>query len=218
MTLSRAEIDRRFRERHPEAAKAYKAKRQPDRNCADCGVWSVHEALGLCRKCYKRVAQQRPGPKAVANARSAAWNEEHREETRQYFRDRMANDPAWAAKRRAHFRAMVARDPEANRQKVKRWQKENPEARRVQTNTRRARKLAIPSDLTAAQWIDILAEYGNRCVYCGGDGPMTMDHATPLARGGHHTASNVVPACAACNSSKGASTAKEFLARKGSNA
>jgi len=30
-----------------------------------------------------------------------------------------------------------------------------------------------------------------------------MDHVIPLSKGGKHLPSNVVPACASCNSSKG---------------
>lgn len=126
----------------------------------------------------------------------------------------MANDPEWAEKRRAHFRAMVARDRAAEVAKVRAWQKANPEMVRVQRNTRRARKLALPSDLTAAEWAGILAEFEGLCAYCGTDGPMTMDHVVPLSRGGHHVAGNVVPACRSCNSAKGALTAGEFLARR----
>lgn len=214
MTFTRSEINKRFLERHPGYNKARKARRQPDRNCSECGEWSVHEALGRCRKCYKKVAGQRPGPKAVSNARSAAWNEAHRLETRQYFVDRMANDAEWAEKRRSHYRSMVARDPEANRQKVREWADAHPEQVAVQRNTRRARKLAIPSDLTAEQWTAALDAHGWRCAYCGIGGKMTMDHVIPLSRGGHHTASNVVPACQPCNNAKAASTGEEFLRRR----
>lgn len=211
MALSRAEIRQRWKAAHPD----YKPPvREPSITCVDCGEWSVHEAHGKCRRCYKREQSQRPQSRAVNNARSAAWNEAHREETREYFAARIREDAEWAEKRRAHWRSVVARDPEANRAKVKAWRHENPAKRQAQGNLRRARKLAIPSTLTAAEWIAILAQFGNRCVYCGGDGPMTMDHAVPLSRGGHHIAANVVPACRLCNSAKGALTAEEFRARR----
>ena len=31
---------------------------------------------------------------------------------------------------------------------------------------------------------------------------LTMDHITPISKGGAHTASNIVPACQSCNSKK----------------
>jgi 5-methylcytosine-specific restriction endonuclease McrA len=33
----------------------------------------------------------------------------------------------------------------------------------------------------------------------------------PLSRGGSHTASNIVPACRSCNSSKGARSLMQYL-------
>lgn len=214
MTKTRAEINREYRERHGERIKAARANRQPSITCVDCGEWSVHEAHGKCKRCYKREQSQRPGQRERNVARSAAWNEAHREERRRYFADRMANDPEWAEKRREHNRAMVARDRAAEIAKVRAWRKENPLAKQAIDNTRRARLFAVPNDLTASEWSGILSEFEGRCAYCGTDGTMTMDHVIPLVRGGHHIAGNVVPACRSCNSAKGALTAGEFLARR----
>lgn len=65
----------------------------------------------------------------------------------------------------------------------------------------RARKTgASVNDLTAAQWREILAAYDHRCVYCGRKMQrLTKDHIIPLAKGGMHTFSNIVPACRSCN-------------------
>ncbi len=44
-----------------------------------------------------------------------------------------------------------------------------------------------------------------RCYYCGrqvGARQLTMDHVTPLIRGGRSMRGNVVPACKDCNSKK----------------
>jgi 5-methylcytosine-specific restriction endonuclease McrA len=43
------------------------------------------------------------------------------------------------------------------------------------------------------------------CYYCGcqfSARELTMDHITPLARGGHSTKGNIVPACKECNTKK----------------
>lgn len=50
------------------------------------------------------------------------------------------------------------------------------------------------------------------CKYCGSTKDITIEHATPLIRGGAHDKSNLVPACFSCNSSKQAKTSEEFLA------
>lgn len=52
-----------------------------------------------------------------------------------------------------------------------------------------------------------------RCVYCGAhDGPMHLDHVVPRADGGTDEASNLVTACASCNSRKGSKTLRQFMA------
>jgi 5-methylcytosine-specific restriction endonuclease McrA len=86
-----------------------------------------------------------------------------------------------------------------------RWAKTHPEQRRAATKRRKALKRgALINDLTAAQWNEIKAAYGHRCVYCGCTmARLTQDHLTPLSQGGAHTKTNVVPACQSCNSKKG---------------
>jgi 5-methylcytosine-specific restriction endonuclease McrA len=47
-------------------------------------------------------------------------------------------------------------------------------------------------------------EQGNvRCTWCNEICKPTMDHVTPITRGGAHVASNIVVACLSCNSSRG---------------
>jgi len=48
------------------------------------------------------------------------------------------------------------------------------------------------------------SQFGNHCAYCGGGGDMQIEHVVPISKGGAHDIDNIVPACAACNSSKGA--------------
>ena len=40
------------------------------------------------------------------------------------------------------------------------------------------------------------------CFYCGKFAPITLDHITPVSRGGRHSIGNLVSACRSCNSSK----------------
>lgn len=79
------------------------------------------------------------------------------------------------------------------------------EKRQAQTERYRARKRHAPiNDFTVAQWQEMKAHYGNRCVYCGRKMVrLAQDHITPLSQGGAHTRSNIVPACQSCNSKKG---------------
>lgn len=43
---------------------------------------------------------------------------------------------------------------------------------------------------------------GRRCLYCGVPS-QSIDHVTPLSRGGQSTTENCVPACLSCNGKKG---------------
>ncbi len=51
---------------------------------------------------------------------------------------------------------------------------------------------------------------GYRCQYCGHEtARLTLDHVLPRSRGGAHTWTNLVSACAACNRRKGGKTLDE---------
>ena len=77
-------------------------------------------------------------------------------------------------------------------------------------NNRYARRGFPPSQntLTTRQWLDLQIRDGFRCRYCQKycEPPvdyLQIDHVIPLSRGGANTIENIVPACRACNRSKG---------------
>ena len=55
---------------------------------------------------------------------------------------------------------------------------------------------------------NVLIRDSNACQYCG-NAATTLDHVTPISRGGGWSWSNLVACCARCNASKGAKTPKE---------
>lgn len=79
---------------------------------------------------------------------------------------------------------------------------------RLDRQNRRARLKALPSvGVTAEQWEAICDAHRSDagdvcCKYCKKPCRPTMEHVVPIARGGRHEPSNVVPACRSCNSSK----------------
>lgn len=109
---------------------------------------------------------------------------------------------AWYAAHVAEVREYKRRYREANRDRI-----------RALNTSRKARLRNVEvNDLTAEQWTAIQAAFDGRCAYCGcRPDVLTMDHVVPLARGGHHTASNVVPACQSCNSRKSTGPAPAFV-------
>lgn len=77
------------------------------------------------------------------------------------------------------------------------------QTRKARASRRRARRVAASgSDLTDAQWQQILDAWA-RCAYCGTDAlALQRDCVLPISRGGRYTLDNVVPACRSCNASK----------------
>lgn len=57
---------------------------------------------------------------------------------------------------------------------------------------------------------NVLIRDGFRCAYCGSKSRrLTIDHVTPVSRGGKSTFENCVASCKQCNSKKGNKTASE---------
>jgi 5-methylcytosine-specific restriction endonuclease McrA len=84
------------------------------------------------------------------------------------------------------------------------WNKRQPKYRNkakraVYGQNRRARAVGL---VTPEDWQAVLERHAHRCAYCGVTGKLTMDHVVALAKGGKHEPSNIVPACAQCNSRK----------------
>ena len=89
----------------------------------------------------------------------------------------------------AYHAAYHAAFPEKARERLARW--------------RSVLAGAPINDFTTADWLDILKTCGYRCVYCGKKSKkLTRDHLTPLAHGGSHTKSNILPSCGTCNRKK----------------
>lgn len=69
---------------------------------------------------------------------------------------------------------------------------------------RRARRRGTDHGCVSAASLDELyAVAGGSCVYCGSEA-QHFDHIHPLDAGGPHCLTNLAPACASCNLSKGA--------------
>lgn len=93
----------------------------------------------------------------------------------------------------------------------KEWQRL---AWQVRTHARDAKIRSLPGSFGVTEWRSLMSKHGYRCTYCGRHrsefrdkatrADMEMDHIYPI---GHPWArndeSNIVPACKACNTSKG---------------
>lgn len=88
------------------------------------------------------------------------------------------------------------------------YKKDHPKQYQMYNNKRVALKKTQVSD--SFQYNDIIAKYGNLCVYCGGEFEH-IDHYIPLSKGGSHTLDNIRPACEKCNLRKSNKDPEEFL-------
>lgn len=112
--------------------------------------------------------------------------------------------------RRGKYRKPVIRkDPELvkeNRRKIKRNYKKTLKGKIAKTRElqrRRARLLQVQMEnYTPTQILARFAEFENKCVYCGCEEKLSIDHFIPISKKGADCLFNIVPACIKCNSSK----------------
>ncbi len=71
-------------------------------------------------------------------------------------------------------------------------------------------KKRLVCDLTIAEWDEAVAYFGGCCAYCGEETELQKEHIIPVSRGGGFTKRNIVPACIACNQSKGGMSLHEW--------
>jgi 5-methylcytosine-specific restriction endonuclease McrA len=90
-----------------------------------------------------------------------------------------------------------------------------PLSRRKRAARRRQRRMdSVEHDLTDLQWETLKQTWGG-CAYCGAqDRPLQRDCVLAISRGGRYTLENIVPACAACNTSKCNEEVTAWLRRK----
>lgn len=73
-------------------------------------------------------------------------------------------------------------------------------------------------NFTHQEWKECVIFFGGVCAYCGGTPRkgqrLTRDHLEPVSAGGRTIQSNIVPACASCNSSKGAEEFKQWYMKQ----
>ena len=93
-------------------------------------------------------------------------------------------------------------------------QSNHPIYYKVDRANRSAEKHGQSDRLDVLQVKQLFDSHGWCCYYCGKQSVdtsvMTLDHVVPFARGGENTIQNCVPACAACNTSKGNKVESEF--------
>ena len=159
----------------------------------------------ICRECFHKdyLANRE---KNLANA--AKHRELNREKNREYARKwREANPDKVKELQKSHY----AKNRDKEREDSKRYRRTHKEQYSGYGRKRRARLANNGCSLTLRQWEEIKLRYKHKCAYCGAKEDLTMDHVTPISKGGSHSADNVVPACKTCNCSKQANPAPLYV-------
>jgi len=95
-------------------------------------------------------------------------------------------------------------------QKKYRQSKKGKQKRRVSNAKRRASKQTTASP-NINDYINQLYQSTPECPYCSSKDNLSIDHKTPLSRGGTHTENNVELICLSCNLQKGNKTKDEYM-------
>lgn len=144
---------------------------------------------GEHRRAYQREWHQRPDVKArvLAYMQRPDVNERVRERERQ----RWANDPKLREYKRTYLRKRYRENTEHKRKQI------GYSMRAL--HARRARKQNQGGSYTAQEWRDLCARYDHRCLCCGEQKRLTIDHVLPISLGGSNSIDNIQPLCLACN-------------------
>jgi HNH endonuclease len=191
------------------------------RCCTDCQENLAAPGRKICWNCkLKRNAAAHPANVEKANKRrnnryainannyrtkrlkkAKVYRDSHLGKTREDSRAWREKNPEWS---RASQRAWRAKNPGRIKRNSQLYALLNPDKIRHNNRLRKARmRRANIGTITAALWNERVMYFGQCCAYCLQ--PMdvvTMEHVTPLTRGGLHDIGNVVPACVECNAKK----------------
>lgn len=149
-------------------------------------------------------------------AQSNNWYENNREYANQKSKEKYyANHEASLTYRRQYHAANKDRHvvwsrlwQQRNKDKVsernRSWRLRNPDKTLIHRRNRIARLYKAEGTHTAEQFQALIDYYGDKCLCCGEQKPLTADHVIALANGGTNDIGNMQPLCASCNYSKAA--------------
>lgn len=157
-----------------------------------------------CKSCHKiRAAKYYQKNKDRIRAVNKSWQDAHPDYLSRPQSRTQEQNHARYLKDREGYKRRSQQWRERNRDKdsegSRRWQRENPVAKRAIKHQRRARKQANGGSYTVQEWNELCARYDHRCLCCGEHKPLTVDHVLPLSLGGDNTINNLQPLCLACN-------------------
>jgi len=149
---------------------------------------------------------RKKNPEKVAES-NRKYYEENKEKVAELKRKWSKKNPEKVAESHRRWRE---KNLERLAEYLLKWGAANPEKSAERGRRRRARKANANGTHTAEQVKARFDYYGNKCIYCGSEEDLQIEHRIPLARGGSDWPANLAPACGPCNRSKGTKTEAEF--------
>lgn len=194
---ARAKHRQRSRERVYTLVIVKSAKKQ----CTKCKEWKLatpeyfsrnkgHKG-GLnsqCKICVK-LYQDTIGPKKVeAMRKRRALYPEKVKSIDQKYRDESPKYREW----KNNYK-------ETNAVNQSRYRKKHPGKVIAQYQLRRARIAGCEGSYTSQEWEYLCELFDYRCLCCGEQKPLTVDHVIPISKGGRNSIDNLQPLCLECN-------------------
>lgn len=151
---------------------------------------------------------------ALRRLRTNARARAKRGSTPERYRKRMLWAMLFEADPAGRRKAWAAENRSRIAESARAWRARNPIKVAARNRRRKYARRARLRGACGSGWGEkhalAIQMWGGRCVYCGSDFNLTVDHLTPIARGGSNRACNLAPACARCNSSKGPRTVETW--------
>lgn len=181
------------------------------KQCSKCDEWKPMARftpserckdgyLGKCKDCRNLMGKEWRKNNPEYGQR---WRENNLERARHLAREWAKNNPE---KARARQRRKYYNNREIYLQHSREWRKANPEKVRlmsqITTAHYNARKHGAEGAFTLDQWLSLCDYYGNKCLACGAQKTLTIDHVIPTSKGGRNDITNIQPLCAYCNNIK----------------
>ncbi len=162
-----------------------------DKQCVVCGSsFKAHKRTTCSLKCYYILNRD-------AFKKRYAENKDKHYEGLKKFKEKNPN----------YFKEYMKEYRENNKERLslqsKEYRKNRPEQTNARKQRRRAKLLEVGGSYSAKEWNELKRKYGNLCLCCREEKPLTVDHVIPLSKGGTNDIDNIQPLCVSCNSRKG---------------
>lgn len=167
-----------------------------------------------CRGCHREYYLA--NRERILDAKRAEWASKSGEILAKRRINYSENRESILAKQRSWYASLSEEKLQERKAKAKIYQRSEA-GKMAAKNTRHKRRSKQKSgSVTSAELFKIRDAAKGRCHYCGcKSARLTFDHIIPLAKGGTHSADNLVMACGPCNSSKSDRDPIEFAKTRG---